>query len=113
MTDFFPRFSLIVLLVLALGSVSGCVYKQDVQQGNEITEEMLSQISPGMSKREVIKVLGFPLINDPFNRNRWDYYYSLKSGRSKEVVTQSATLMFDGDSLISVETRLPEDDDTG
>lgn len=87
----------------------------DVQQGNEITEEMLSNIEPGMSKREVVKVLGFPLINDPFNRDRWDYYYSLRSGRSKNVTSQSATLLFEGDSLKSIEIRIPEDDtgDTG
>jgi len=103
------RFIIFTSLTISLGVASGCVYRQDVQQGNEITVEMVEQIKPGMSRREVIRVLGYPLINDPFNRDRWDYYYSLKRGKSKSVTTQSATLFFDGDSLISIDSRVTED----
>ena len=107
--SFSPRLLLSsIVLAITLGLASGCVYRQDVQQGNEITQEMIDKVKPGMSRREVIRVLGYPLINDPFNRDRWDYYYSLKSGRSKTVNSQSATLIFEGDSLKTIESRLPD-----
>lgn len=82
----------------------GCiVYKIDIQQGNEITEEMLAHLEIGMSKAEVGKVLGYPLINDPFHADRWDYYFYLKKGSTGEVEQQSATLRFTGDALSGIE----------
>ncbi|MBX2869285.1 MAG: outer membrane protein assembly factor BamE [Acidiferrobacterales bacterium] len=111
---FLPRTLKILLssvaLTLVLGLTSGCVYRQDVQQGNEITQEMIDKVKPGMSRREIIRILGYPLINDPFNRDRWDYYYSLKQGRSKTVSSQSATLVFEGDNLKSIDARLSDEE---
>lgn len=98
----------VALLAAAIAFTSGCLYRQDVQQGNEITREMVNQIEPGMSKREVVKILGYPLINDPFNRDRWDYYYSLKEGLSKTPTQQSVTLQFNGEILDTIQTNLPE-----
>ena len=103
-----------LIIVLSLITLSACVYRMDVQQGNEITSDMLSQVEPGMTKREVVKILGYPLINDPFNKDRWDYYYSLKPGKKrKETKRASATLIFDGDSLKSVDAQLPSQDSDG
>ena len=85
----------------------GCiVYKIDIQQGNEITEAMLARVEIGMSKAEVGKVLGYPLINDPFHADRWDYYFYLKKGSTGEVKQQSATLRFTGDALSGIENSL-------
>lgn len=98
-----------VLLFLTLGSMvfaSACVYRLDVQQGNEITPEMIASVKPGMTRREVVKVLGYPLVNDPFNRNRWDYFYSFKSGRTKEITRRSAKLYFEGDYLTSIDSNI-------
>jgi outer membrane protein assembly factor BamE len=87
--------------------LQGCiVYKIDVQQGNEINQQMLDQLEPGMSKREVTRILGYPLINDPFHNDRWDYYYYLKTGKSGEEQQQSATLLFENDQLTEVRSSL-------
>jgi len=101
-----------IFIAVCLSLISGCVYRLDVQQGNEITEQMVAKVKLGMTKREVVKVLGYPLINDPFNSDRWDYYYSLKKGRSKTVTRQSATLMFNGDSLESIDKKLSSEENT-
>lgn len=95
-----------IIILLCFSIASGCLYRQDVQQGNEITRQMVAQISPGMTKREVIKVLGYPLINDPFNKDRWDYFYSLKAGKTQIISKQSATLVFEGDSLKSIDSTI-------
>jgi outer membrane protein assembly factor BamE len=50
-------------------------YKMEVQQGNSVTQEMVSQLKPGMTKDQVRFVLGTPLISDIFHANRWDYVY--------------------------------------
>jgi len=98
------RFLLAAALALSLPACA--VYKIDIQQGNEITAEMLGQLSIGMSKREVGKRLGFPLVTDPFHADRWDYYFYLKKGATGEVQQHSATLHFDGEALRRIDSAL-------
>ncbi|MDD9823362.1 MAG: outer membrane protein assembly factor BamE [Gammaproteobacteria bacterium] len=108
------RFLLAAALALSLPACA--VYKIDIQQGNEITAEMLGQLSIGMSKREVGKRLGFPLVTDPFHADRWDYYFYLKKGATGEVQQHSATLHFDGEALRRIDSALLDgvgDDDGG
>ena len=74
------------------------VYKVDIQQGNIITQEMIDQLRPGMTKRQVIFVMGTPLVRDPFHQDRWDYIYSYQPGggiRGQEGVT----MYFENDLL--------------
>lgn len=100
------RYPFVLLLTLLLSACA--VYKIDVQQGNEITVEMLNKLEIGMSKREVSKVLGNPLVNDPFHVDRWDYYFYLKEGTSGDVQQASATLHFTEDALSKVVSTLRE-----
>jgi len=106
-----PRFAPVLALLALLFLPAGCtVYKIDIQQGNEITGEMLSQLEIGMSKREVGKLIGFPLVTDPFHADRWDYYFYLKKGATGEVQQHSATLHFSDDALSRIESALLEED---
>ncbi len=83
----------------------GCyVYRIDIQQGNEINATMLAELTLGMSKQEVVKTLGSPLVNDPFNHDRWDYYFYLKNGDSGDIEQQSATLLFTDDALSDIKS---------
>lgn len=50
-------------------------YRMDIQQGNYVSQEMVSQLKPGMSREQVRFVLGTPLITDIFHAERWDYVY--------------------------------------
>ena len=50
-------------------------YRMDIQQGNFVTQEMVSQLKPGMSKEQVRYILGTPLLTDVFHAERWDYVY--------------------------------------
>jgi len=52
-------------------------YRMDIQQGNFVTQEMVSQLKPGMSKEQVRYILGTPLLTDVFHSERWDYVYYL------------------------------------
>lgn len=50
-------------------------YRIEIQQGNFLSQEMVSQLQPGMSKEQVRFVLGTPLVADIFHADRWDYIY--------------------------------------
>jgi outer membrane protein assembly factor BamE len=73
--------TLLFLSFLMLALASGCVYRAAVSQGNLIKQEDLDQTEIGMTKSQVRFLLGTPMIDDPFTRNRWDYVYYLKVGR--------------------------------
>lgn len=78
------------------------VYKISIPQGNIITQDMVDQLRPGMSKRQVIFVMGTPLVRDPFHQDRWDYIYSFQPGggvRGQEKIT----VFFADDQLIGFE----------
>ena len=50
-------------------------YRIEIQQGNYVTQETVSQLKAGMSKDQVRNILGTPLLTDIFHANRWDYIY--------------------------------------
>jgi outer membrane protein assembly factor BamE len=61
-------------------------YRMDIQQGNYISQEMVSELRPGMTREQVRFVLGTPLVTDIFHANRWDYvYYRDVAGREREL----------------------------
>jgi len=85
----------------ALGNTS-LMYRQDVQQGNVVTQEMVDKLRPGMNKRQVKYVLGTPLLVDTFHQNRWDYIYTMREGGGPKEQEQ-LSLYFEDDKLIRVE----------
>ncbi|MCY4150537.1 MAG: outer membrane protein assembly factor BamE [Gammaproteobacteria bacterium] len=89
-----PRYKLCLFIVALTMMSSGCLYRPDIQQGNELTDEMIASISLGMTKDEVADILGVPLITDPFNRDRWDYYYFLKDGKTGSVIRRTLFIEF-------------------
>lgn len=76
-TRIIRSFTLAGLLVLAGCSFPG-VHKIDIQQGNVVTQDMVDQLRPGMTTRQVRFIMGTPLITDTFHSNRWDYLYSIQ-----------------------------------
>lgn len=99
----------IFALALACSALGACTrvprivneYKIDVQQGNVVTQEMVSQLRPGLSKDQVRFILGTPLLMDIFHANRWDYIYRLHKGSTGETEEQKLTLFFDGEGRLA------------
>lgn len=98
-------FQVLVTITVAL-SFAGCssfkfpgVYRVVIQQGNYIEEKMVEQLEVGMNKRQVRYIMGTPLIQDTFNTNRWDYYYTTKRG-DKTYKEHHFSVFFEGDKLI-------------
>ena len=73
-------------------------YRMDIQQGNYISQEMISQLKLGMTKEQVRYVLGTPLVADIFHADRWDYVYykdprrGTREGRKIAVVFENGKL---------------------
>ena len=101
MPHIFPRAAgILSLLVLTAGcglSIPSC-YTPPVRQGNYFDQETIAQLHPGMTKQQVQRLLGTPLIADPFHKNRWDYYYQY--GKGGNIAEQRhVALFFSGDTL--------------
>jgi outer membrane protein assembly factor BamE len=76
-------------------------YRQDISQGNEITPEMLLEVKPGMNKSQVRFVLGTPLIQDSFHKDRWDYIYVVRK-EGKFIESRHLVLTFKKDMLVNL-----------
>lgn len=74
-------------------------YRIDVRQGNYVSQEMLAQLTPGMTKDQVKFIMGSPLLVDVFHADRWDYYYRYSVGYKKPQ-ERRVTLFFKDDKLV-------------
>lgn len=79
----------VVAVALITGLLVGCsmpklpkfkiprLYRITVQQGNVITQEMVDQLKPGMTRSQVAYIMGEPILRNTFDDNRWDYVYTV------------------------------------
>lgn len=95
------RHALCALIIMTL-SACNLVYKQDIQQGNVLDDDSVAQLETGMTKRQVLVLLGSPSVQSPFHTNRWDYMNTF-ARRGGEPVKRVLTLRFEEDRLASVE----------
>jgi outer membrane protein assembly factor BamE len=102
------RFLSAFVLTGALLSLGACArvpafvteYRIDVQQGNVLTQEMASQLRPGLTRDQVRFILGTPLLADMFHARRWDYLFRLEEGKSGKVTARKLTIFFDANDLL-------------
>lgn len=92
------------LTFTGLIALAGCsfpgVYKIDIQQGNVVTQDMIDQLRPGMTRRQVRFIMGNPLLTDTFHANRWDYLYSIQPGGG-ERLQERVSVIFDGNGQLA------------
>lgn len=101
-------FSLSLLTSLTLVSCSTIlnnlpgVYTLEIQQGNIIDQSMIDQIRPGMNKRQVLYIMGSPMLDDVFHKNRWDYLYSAQP-EGEDRVQKQISLFFENDQIVGIQ----------
>ena len=71
-------------------------YRIDVRQGNYVTQDMVAQLKPGMTREQVRFVLGTPLVADVFHSDRWDYIYRFQPGKGEPQERRLAVVFEDG-----------------
>jgi outer membrane protein assembly factor BamE len=91
-------------------TVAACSYvpnlkphRMEIQQGNFITQEMIGQLKPGMTRDQVRFALGTPLVTDVFHGDRWDYIFVRQRANSREVENRRISIFFEGDRLVRIE----------
>ena len=90
--------------VFSASFLTACIkpYQPDIQQGNIINNRDLKEINDGMSKQEVLFILGTPMVIDPFNEQRWDYFYSRRDQQKGQTDHRVITVIFDDDKLVEM-----------
>lgn len=97
-----------VLLLASCGSAGLPIpnikpYRMEIQQGNFVSQDMVSQLKPGMTKDQVRFVLGTPLITDSFHADRWDYVYRRQRVNSTELEHRRIAVFFEDGKLKRVD----------
>lgn len=90
-------------VILAAVSLAACVYRIDIQQGNLLKDKDIEQVEVGMTRSQVQFLLGTPMVSDSFHRDRWDYAYYLRHGRSRDVERRWLIVHFENERVASVE----------
>jgi outer membrane protein assembly factor BamE len=76
------------------------VYTIPIQQGNIVDQTMVDQLRPSMTERQVLYILGSPMLVDTFHQKRWDYLYSNQpSGEDRQ--QKRISILFDENDLVS------------
>ena len=88
---------------------SGCVYRINIQQGNFLDQAAVEQVKAGMTRSQVRYLLGTPMVADSFNKERWDYIYYLKKGRTRHVDSRRVTVYFDGEKVAKLDKPTAEE----
>lgn len=105
------RTRLIIGLSLLLSTVTlpGCsgigfpgVYLINIDQGNIVEQDMVDQLKPDMTRRQVRFLLGTPIVEDTFNNDRWDYIRVVRRGNDT-LLRRRLTVVFEDDVLVDVE----------
>ena len=101
------RFAIGLAVILACLAQTACtmprfklprVHKVTVQQGNVITQRMVDELKPGLTRSQVAFIMGEPVFRNTFDDDRWDYLYLIEiPGVYKE--QKRLTVFFDGDVM--------------
>jgi outer membrane protein assembly factor BamE len=93
-----PVLLLAAASALTLGACHA-IYVPDVQQGNLLIAKNVTQLKPGLTKQQVVALLGSPSVVSPFNSNQWNYVATMQH-RGGTVNERTLTLYFDNDALV-------------
>ncbi len=86
------------------------IHKITVYQGNVLTQRMVDELRPGMTRRQVVFILGQPVNINPFRSDRWDYIYTVATGEDFHV-NRRVTVLFEDDALVRIQGDLAPNPD--
>ncbi|MGI9296287.1 MAG: outer membrane protein assembly factor BamE [Gammaproteobacteria bacterium] len=84
----------------AVLGVAGCSYKSEIRQGSDTLPEKIAELYTGMTRTEVLELLGANRVPAVFADDEWIYYYRRRSpGFLPQTETWGIRLVFDGEIL--------------
>ncbi len=99
------KLSLILVFLL-----TACIYRLDIQQGNILAQRDIDKLRPGLTKNQVVYVLGSPVIDDSFSDDKWVYLYTFTNKKTEINTRKKLELWFEEDKLVTAkgDYKLPE-----
>lgn len=98
-----PRTLIVTLSLFTTACGLITPYRIEIQQGNYVTQEMVVQLKPGLTRDQVRYVLGTPLLNDIFHEERWDYVFVRQRANSRDVEYRRIAVFFEDGKLKRVD----------
>lgn len=98
-----PRTLLVTLCLLNAACDVLTPYRIEIQQGNYVTQEMVAQLKPGLTRDQVRFVMGTPLVSDIFHQERWDYVFMRQRANSRDVEHRRIAIFFEDGKLKRVD----------
>lgn len=80
------------------------MYRLDIEQGNIVEDDQLAQVKIGMTQSQVRYLLGTAMLQDTFNKDRWDYFYSFRTGEGL-LERRLLTLYFEQEKLTRIDEK--------
>jgi outer membrane protein assembly factor BamE len=101
-----PRCFRLLGVPAALAALGACSYvphipgitpfKPEIRQGNYLSQDLVAQLKPGMTREQVRYLLGTPLLTDIFHAERWDYVYWREDEAGRRETRKIALFFNDG-----------------
>ena len=95
----------LIALMLSL-TLTSCIYKMDIEQGNAIDQDKVDKLKIGMTKKQVKFLLGNPAIKDIFHKDEWHYLRTLKHDNGSITDKKTMILKFEHNILQQIQGHL-------
>jgi len=102
------KLTALILTFVLSGCVFPGVYKINVQQGNIVTDEELTQLTEGMPRSQVHAVMGTPLMLNPVDPSREYYVYTFQR-QGGDIQEQRIIIYYEDDQYAYYEAQLLEE----
>ncbi len=99
----YKKLAISLIVLASLQACSSWIYRIDIPQGNYLDQKDVDKLRIQMTKEQVIYILGQPVVNDPFNQDKWYYVYTMKRGMSDEHIRKELIIYFDAGKISKVE----------
>ena len=109
----------LVIAAVIIVTITGCQllpenaqlrsYRVLVQQGNLIEESKVDALKINMSKKQVIFLMGEPVVSNIFDKNRWDYAYYRKRD-PEETILSMVSIFFKEEKIIGMKRIVKNND---
>ena len=88
-------------------TISPKIYKTDINQGSVLRTKNFEQVKIGMTKEQVLKLIGSPSVTDIFHKNQWDYIHNsiLKDGQT---LFFRVSIIFTDNKITKININNPE-----
>ena len=109
----------LAIAALIIATITGCQilpedaqlrsYRVLVQQGNLIEENKVDALKINMNKKQVIFLMGEPIVSNIFDKNRWDYVYYKKRDPEKTKLS-IISIFFEEEKIIGMKRIVKNND---